>query len=58
MEREVIEESVVHGHHVYREAWRPVIGEIHPVFSEPNNCHDRRAVGLVVESGYQAHFVI
>ena len=54
MEREVIKEGVylVLGHHMYKEAWRPVIEEILPVFSEPNNRHDRQAVaiyGVVVD---------
>ena len=37
MEREVTKESVVRDHHIYKEVWQPVIGQILSVFSEPNN---------------------
>ena len=55
MEREVIKESVVRGHHVYKEAWRPVIGQLLPVFSEPNNRHDRRAVAIYLDGVVVGH---
>lgn len=34
MELQLIKESVVRGHHVYKDVWRPVIGELLPVFQE------------------------
>ena len=45
MEGEAIEESVVHGHHMYKEVWKPVIGQELPVLSEPNNNHDMQTTG-------------
>ena len=36
MEGEAIEESIVRGHHKYKEVWRPVIGQELPVLSEYN----------------------
>ena len=34
-------ESVVCGHHIYKEVWRPVIEQELPVLSEPNNHNDK-----------------
>ena len=49
MEGEAIKESVVRGHHIYKEVWRPVIGQELPVLSEPNNHHDRRVVAIYMD---------
>ena len=48
-EGEAIKESVVRGHHIFKEVWRPVIGQELPVFSEPNNHHDRRVVAIYID---------
>ena len=40
-----MKESVVHSHHVYKEVWRPVIGQF-PVLAEPTNCHGKRVVAF------------
>ena len=45
MEGEAIEESIVCGHHIYKEVWRPVIGQEFPVLSEPNHNHDMQTSG-------------
>ena len=37
---------VVGGHHIYKEVWKPAIGQELPVLSEPNNRHDRRVVAI------------
>ena len=51
MEREAVavKESVVRGHHVYKEVWRPIIGQELPVLSEPSNIHDQRAVAIYLD---------
>ena len=47
--------SVVRGHHVYKEVWTPVIGEVLPVFPEPDNPHDKRAVAIFKEGSIVGH---
>ena len=37
-------DSVVRGHHVYKEIWTPELGEVLTVCKEPDNIHDRHAV--------------
>ncbi len=39
-------ESVVHGHHVYKRVWTPVVGEQLPVGVEEDNGNDPRAVAM------------
>ena len=41
-------ESVVRGHHVYKEIWTPELGEVLTVCKEPDNIHDRHAVCVKV----------
>ena len=44
MESELVKESVVRGHLIYKEVWSPVVGELLPFLQESINVHDRRAV--------------
>ena len=44
-------ESTVRGHHVYKAAWSPYIGEELPVQREVNNIHDDFAVAQVLKNG-------
>ena len=46
METEAVKESVFRGHHVYKTVWTLLIGEELPVFPEPGNVYDKRAVGI------------
>ena len=55
MEREIIKESVVRGHHGYKEVWLPVIRQLLPVFSEPDNRNDRRAVAIYLDGVVVGH---
>ena len=41
-----IAESVVRGHHIYKDVWSPIVGEEVEVCREPENPHDRHAVAL------------
>ena len=42
--------STIHGYHVYKRHWRPVVGEVlEAKIEEPRNVHDRYAVTLVKE---------
>ena len=45
MEGEAVQQSAVHGHHIYKKVWRPDIGQELPVLPEPN-CHDRQVVPI------------
>ena len=38
--------SIVRGHHVYKGVWWSIIGQQLPVFQEPSNQHDKRAVAV------------
>ena len=40
-------ESVIHGHHVYKDIWTPFVGEILNVQQEVHNAEDRFAVAVV-----------
>ena len=44
-------ESVIHGHHIFKEIWTPHTGEILLVCKEAGNIHDRRAVALLKADG-------
>ena len=46
--------SVIRGHHVYKEVWRPVIGQF-SVLAEPTNCHDKRAVAIFQDAEIVGH---
>ena len=46
MESELVKESVVRGHHIYKELWSPVVGELLPVPQETINVHDWRSVAV------------
>ena len=47
MESELVKESAVRGHHIYKEVWSSVVGELLPVLQESRvNVHDRRAVAV------------
>ena len=43
----LIHESIIRGHHVYKDIWSPTMGEILEVQREPENEHDLRAVCLL-----------
>ena len=43
------EESVACGHHIYKEVWRPVVGQELPLIHEPNNRHDRRTIAVYMD---------
>ena len=40
---------------MYKEVWRPVIGQEVPVLSEPNNHHDRRAVAICMDGEVESN---
>ena len=40
-------ESVIRGHHVYKDIWTPFVGEILNVQQEVHNAEDRFAVAVV-----------
>ena len=42
-----LHESVIRGHHVFKDVWTPHSGEILLVEKEPGNSHDRCAVALL-----------
>ena len=52
---EMTKESIVREHHVYKEVWRPIIGQQLPVFSETDNIHDRRAVAVYKDGSVVGH---
>ena len=47
--------SVVRGHHIYKEVWRPIVGERLLVTNEVGNAHDRRAVSVQKEGQIVGH---
>ena len=55
MESESAKESLVHGHHVYKEVRSPVVGELLSVFQEPNNPNDGRAVAVFRDGRIVGH---
>ena len=40
-------ESVIRGHHIFKDVWNPRLGEILLVEREAGNHHDRHAVALL-----------
>ena len=40
-------DSVIRGHHVYKEIWTPFVGEVLRVEQETHNAQDRFAVAIV-----------
>ena len=50
-----IHESVVKGHHIYKETWTPSVGEVLLVQQELENPHDRRAVCILKSSTIVGH---
>ena len=46
-----LHESVIRGHHIFKEIWTPHTGEILLVRKEAGNVHDRRAVALLKADG-------
>ena len=48
-------ESTVRGHHVYKAAWYPYIGEELPVQREVNNIHDDFAVAILKNGNTVGH---
>ena len=55
IESELVKESIVRGHHIYKEMWSPVIGELLPVLQETINVHDRRSVAVFRDVNILAH---
>ena len=55
IESELVKESVVHGHHMYKEGWSLVVGELLPVLQESSNIHDRRAVAVFRDGNIVGH---
>ena len=51
----LIYESVIRGHHVYKDIWTPTTGEILDVQREPENERDHRAVCLLKSSTIVGH---
>ena len=39
-------DSVIRGHHIYKDIWTPNLGEILPCKVEPGNVHDPYAVAV------------
>ena len=55
MQAECTKDSVVRGHHVYKDVWRPVIGELLQIFDETNNRHDKHALAVFKEGIIVGH---
>jgi hypothetical protein len=51
----LVYESVIRGHHVYKDIWIPMIGEILEVQREPENEHDHRAVCVLKSDTIVGH---
>ena len=43
----LLKESVIRGHHVFKNIWTPRLGEVLLVSQEAGNTHDRHAVALL-----------
>ena len=41
--------SVISGHHVFKQVWSPVVGEVLTVDKEPRKAEDRYTVAVVVQ---------
>ena len=48
-------ESVVRGHHIYKDVWTPQLNEELQLQREPGNEHDRHAVAVVKSSTMVGH---
>ena len=48
-------ESVIRGHHVYKNVWTPFVGQILNARREAGNSHDRHAVVVVFDSYVVGH---
>ena len=55
MEEQLLKESVIRGHHVYKDIWIPVIGQQLCVLSEHNNPHHKRAVAVYKDGVIVGH---
>ena len=58
MESELVKESVVRGHHIYKEVTvEPChgVGELLPVLQETINVHDRRSVAVFRDVNILGH---
>ena len=55
MESELAKENVVCGHHMYKEVWSLVVGELLPVLQNLNNVYDRRAVAVFKDGNIVGH---
>jgi len=43
-------ESVIRGHHIYKQIWRPLVGEILTLERKEGNNHDKFAVSLLKDA--------
>ena len=48
-------ESVIRGHHIYKELWTPVVGESLDVQREPSNAYDCSAVSVLRDGTVVGH---
>ena len=48
-------ESVIHGHHIYKQIWWPLVGEIVTLEREEGNNHDKFAVSLLKDATVVGH---
>lgn len=48
-------ESVIRGHHVFKEVWTPQLGEKLSLLQEKDNIHDRYAVSVVRDEELVGH---
>ena len=48
-------ESVIRGHHIYKQIWQSLVGEILTLEREEGNNHDKFAVSLVKDATVVAH---
>ena len=54
----LIHKSIIRGHHVYNDIWKPKMGEILEVQREPENEHDCQAVHLLKSSAIVGSIVV
>ena len=48
-------ESIIHGRHIYKQIWRPLVGEILTLEREEGNNHDKFAVSLLKHTTVLGH---
>ena len=48
-------ESIIHGQHIYKQIWRPLVGEILTLEREEGNNHDKLAVSLLKDATVLGH---